>query len=490
MFFRVKKGHRFSCCLLLIACFLIGYLIFSRKTFGPVSIDQLLFHLLNPLKQADVRLFYKGIGYGIVLPLLMFYVLWRPSFFLPRQSKVRRIFLTYENNPRFVGLFSALFFVFTVVGFIHALKLPQWWQNVHNPSLLYETHFVEPAQAGISFGQKKNIVLIYLESIENTYFNNSVFEENALPALSALREKNISFSGFRQLDGTQWSMAGVFSGLCGAPLKVPLKGVRMDLFETFLPGITCVPEVLKNNGYRNYFLLGSAASFSGMDNFFKQHGFDTYWGRAEIHRELLPQGITKEMTGTGWGLNDHELFKIARRKITEVAAREGPFLFAMATIDTHFPNGYFNPQTCEKKSGNFLDVVRCSDREVSRFVTWLRAQPFADETVIVLLGDHITMGNDVYDQIVMNPNREILNVFIDPQRSEPLTKHRVFSSMDLAPTILALSGAHLEKNAFGLGRNLLTETPTLLEEMGDEFVRQLNRFSKYYGHFFKEKQKK
>jgi hypothetical protein len=56
--------------------------------------------------------------------------------------------------------------------------------------------------------------------------------------------------------------------------------------------------------------------------------------------------------------------------------------------------------------------------------------------------------------------------------------------MDFAPTILSLAGADIETNSFGLGRNLLTAKPTLLEEMGDNFIKELDRFSKYYQTFF------
>ena len=74
--------------------------------------------------------------------------------------------------------------------------------------------------------------------------------------------------------------------MCGAPLKVPMKGVRLDLFKSFMPNIVCVPEILQQNGYNNYFLLGSAASFSGVDNFLNQNGFNQYWGKEELQEEM------------------------------------------------------------------------------------------------------------------------------------------------------------------------------------------------------------
>ena len=136
------------------------------------------------------------------------------------------------------------------------------------------------------------------------------------------------------------------------------------------------------------------------------------------------------------------------------------------------------------KYNNFLDVVTCSDKEIGNFVNWIKEQPFAQNTVIILVGDHITMGNDVFEQIVKNPNREIINIFIEPTGKRNISENRVFSTMDFAPTILSLAGAEIKTNSFGLGRNLLTANPTLLEEMGNTFIEELERFSKYYQTFF------
>jgi len=466
-----------------ISCFFIGYFIFADKTFGHASVDQILFHARTPKTGADKYLFCMAFVYAFLLPVFMFILLWAPSYLCPSKYKLHFHLKKYENQHFFQLVFSVFIFILAGYSMDKSLNISEYLRNIKNPTTLYENYFVTPDKAGISFDkEKKNIVMIYLESMENTYGNGTVFKDNILPNLTNFEKEGQSFKGFRQLNGTQWTIAGIFSSLCGAPIKTPIEGVRSEIYEIFMPGIVCIPELLQKNGYNNYFLLGSDASFAGRQDFFNWHGFPNFWGMKEIKKEKGE--ISKEMLGSAWGLNDHELFKIAKQKLTEISKNKELFFFAILTVDTHFPNGYLNEKECQVKYNNFLDVVKCSDKEVGNFVNWIKKQSFADNTVIILVGDHITMGNDVFNQIIKNPKREIVNIFIEPTGRRNIQENREFSTMDLAPTILALTGADIETNAFGLGRNLFSKEPTLLEVLGENFITELERFSKYYQTFF------
>lgn len=78
--------------------------------------------------------------------------------------------------------------------------------------------------------------------------------------------------GAEQVEGVSWTQAGLVAQTCGIPLRLPIKASRYRMYKFFLPKARCLCDVLKGNGYRERFLIGTKASFAGMDIFFESHG--------------------------------------------------------------------------------------------------------------------------------------------------------------------------------------------------------------------------
>ncbi len=459
---------------------LLFYPLFLKKTFGPVSFEQFIFHLMNPLKGSDIRLYYKGIGYAIILPLLLTCIYMYPSFFLPK--KLKKLGIKWQKS-KWQSLFSIVLFLFSLIFQLSILRIDIWYYGYTHPTTLFRDFYTVPQPSEVTFKEKRNAIVIYLESMETTYSDISVFQKDYTPELTKLSKQNTSFDGFHQFPGTQWTVASLVSGMCGIQLKIPMKGVRMDLFETFLPNAVCIPEILQKHGYHTGFIIGSDLEFSGLDNFVNQHGFDHAWGVHEIEEEKGK--MTPDMKGHGWGLNDEAMFIFAKEKIGKAAQQKSPFFYVLMTIDTHFPNGYFNPRRCTRQENNFTDVIRCSSQTVSDFIKWIQSQPFAKETAIIVLGDHLTMGNDVYSMLSQSRNRQVVNIFINGSKKTLKQNQRHFGAFDFAPSILSFMGSNLPNDSFGLGRDLFSSKPTLAEELTVEKIqRELTKYSREYQSFF------
>ncbi len=461
------------------------YPLFLKKTFGPVSFEQFLFHLVNPIKGTDPRLYYKGIGYVVILPLLLTIAYLTPHVFLKKFFK--KYSAAWESS-RWRSILIVPLFIAACAFQIYVLRIDQWYMGHRNPSILFRDFYVGQTANDITFSKKKNAIVVFMESMEETYGNFSIFKKNYIPELMTLEKENTSFDRFYQMPGTQWTMAGVFSSMCGAPLRIPLRGSRLDMFKTFLPSIVCIPQILQAHGYQTGFILGSNAVFSGMDNFASQHGFDQYWGIAEIEKEL--GGLKDDMYGHGWGLNDVTMFDFAKSKIVEASKKDKPFFYVLSTIDTHFPNGYFDPRHCQHEENNGTDVIRCSSRLIHSFVNWVQAQPFAKDTAIILVGDHLSMANDVYDTLIKSQNRQIVDIFINGTKTPHQKEGRAFATFDFAPSILSFMGGNIPQDAFGLGRDLFSKTPTITEKLGVSEIRnELQKYPPEYQKFFKPVQK-
>ncbi|WP_455130106.1 sulfatase-like hydrolase/transferase, partial [Pseudoramibacter alactolyticus] len=189
-----------------------------------------------------------------------------------------------------------------------------------------------------------------------------------------------------------------------------------------------------------------------------------------------------------WGYEDAKLYEYAKIEATALAGKNKPFNLTMLTADTHFPHGYLC-QNCYRRYGSqAADAVDCADRQVYDFVNWAKQQSWYPNTVIVIVGDHPRMDNDLVAGISYY-DRTVYNCIINGARDtgEPLNlKNRVFTPMDMLPTTLASMGYRIKGNRLGLGANLFSNQKTLAETLGfDQFNKELAKKSTYYmRHFY------
>jgi hypothetical protein len=185
----------------------------------------------------------------------------------------------------------------------------------------------EPPEATVAVGAPRNLVVIYLESVEDTFFDATLFP-GLVPNLTALREEAVWFSDMRQYPGTGWTIAAMVASQCGVPLLSKMWG--NDVFTTMdnpFARITCLGEHLKEAGYATAFLGGASLKFAGKGNFLRDNGFDIRLGL----EELPNTGAHK------WGLYDVDTFAHARELFDGLAGAEAPFALTVLTLDTHFP---------------------------------------------------------------------------------------------------------------------------------------------------------
>lgn len=115
---------------------------------------------------------------------------------------------------------------------------------------------------------------------------------------------------------------------------------------------------------------------------------------------------------------------------------------------------------------------------ISELVDWIEQQAWAEDTVVILAGDHLFMGT-YYDN-VGSYQRKSYTAILNSAKTEPETT-RVYSTMDLFPTTLSALGCTLSNDRMGFGTDLYSNTPTLLEEKGQGWLNyELSLNSTYY----------
>lgn len=373
-----------------------------------------------------------------------------------------------------------------------AVGIPAYVKNVTNESLLIESEYIDPESVAITFPEKKrNLIVIYLESMETTYASTQEGggkPVNYIPELTKLARENVFFSDDEDLGGaitavgTNWTMGALLAGATGVPYKLPVDGNAAGEYEMFLPGLTGLGEVLSDHGYRNYFMCGSEAVFGGRKDFYEQHG-----DYCILDYETAKQdGIISEDYHEFWGMEDEKLYEYARQQLTEIAGREEAFQFTLLTVDTHHPDGYLCGLCGNIYGQQYENVLACASRQASQFIDWLSQQSWYDNTTVVVLGDHVSMKTDFWDDIG-DYSRRTYNCFMNLPNGVTAgqTTNRTFSTLDMFPTMLASIGVDIEGNRLGLGTNLFSEERTLPEQLGaQEFNRELSRYSNYYYQHF------
>ncbi len=385
-----------------------------------------------------------------------------------------------------LGMVGSL--IFTALTF----RIPQYVETRMGHTLIYDDYYIDPDDVSIvdADGKQKNLICIYLESMETTYASREVggmqSVHNYIPNLTALAQSHLSFSndtdlgGFHSITGTAWTMGALMSTTSGIPFSNEVfrdkQGNSQGYYGNFANRLTAIGDILEKKGYRQEFLCGSDSGFAGRDAYFKQHGgyeiFDLYTAREEGY-------IPKDYM-VWWGYEDHILFDIAKDELLELAAGDAPFNFTMLTVDTHHVGGYFCEECGYEYPTVLENVVACTDRLVGEFIEWCKDQDFYEDSVIVILGDHPRMdrqlvgGVDFYD-------RTVYNCFINSEVSTENFQNRTFTAMDLFPTVLAALGYRIEGDRLGLGTNLFSALPTLAEELGYEWMeKEIAKFSTYY----------
>ena len=385
---------------------------------------------------------------------------------------------------------------------IYHLQLIDYLKTTFTSSSFIEQNYISPQMTKIS-APTRNLIMIQVESLESSLQDTAhggLFAINYIEPLTQLAEKNISFSHSELLDGavvlpeTGWTMAGLIAQTAGIPLKAYKThtssnkiGNHFDKYTSFLPGAVTLGDILSDFGYKNYFILGGNKKFAGLDKYLLQHGNYTIYEKESILR-LMP---TISDNNERWGLYDKDVFAFAKKQLPQITQSPKPFALIIQTIDSH-RKGILEPSCSKKYPSQLENVYACVAEQVSQFVSWIMQQPFAQNTTIVVIGDHCNMSTGLFKQPVdpktgyfSGTQRKVFNLFINPTVKPIKEKNRQFSTMDIFPTILAAMGAQIAGERLGLGTNLFSCEPTLPEKYSyDVLFKELPKKSSFYNRKF------
>ncbi len=487
---KVKKYMPFmivSDILLVLGVLFIYVIFYFENYFGQVPFGQLVYHLHTPLDGTDLSSYKSVILFGIFLVAGSGVLCWI-LYLLLRKKQLHTGYVIW------VGMFGALLISYALMrGCIH-FDILAYYEYTHESTTIYEDYYVDGRDVTLTFPEeKRNLIYIFLESMEITYADVSsggIMQENYIPELTALSMQNTNFSdgailnGAYHVSGATYTMGALTAQTSGVPINEAL--VSNDTLNStwesennYLPGVWSIGDVLHEAGYQQVLLIGSNGNFAGRSSYFQGHGgymVEDYI--SAIEEERIPSDYK-----VWWGYEDEKLYDFAKEDILELAKSGEPFNFTMLTVDTHATGGYVCGLCGDDYENQYSNVLRCADSQAAEFIAWIMEQDFYENTTIVVAGDHLlpdsyyiaSEGADGFD-------RKVYFTVIHPaQGKEETCKARIYTTLDFYPTTLSSMGVVIEGDRLGLGTDLYSDTPTLAEELGiDTLNTELMKNSEFY----------
>lgn len=291
----------------------------------------------------------------------------------------------------------------------------------------------------------RNVVIIILESFAteySSYFNPGMYENNRgfTPFLDSLASIGLSFR-YSLATGKQSieALPAIFAGIPG--LIEPYAVTQYSNND-----ICALPRLLSEKGYETAFFHGADANSLGIQAFARSTGFKHLHDRSTY-------GNDDDFDGT-WAIWDEEFMQYS---VKETGMMRQPFLSCIFTASSHHPfrlpkryEGMFpeGPEPMYRSIGY-------ADYALRRFFETASREPWFDNTLFVLTGDHTS--------IITNSNylngRGLYQVPIIYYCPSDSTLHglsdKLTAQTDITPSILDY--LHSEQPCFSFGKSVFSD---------------------------------
>ena len=278
--------------------------------------------------------------------------------------------------------------------------------------------------------QRPNIILVVLES-----FSDSVMRvKGVTPTLLRLAGEGLYFDHFYANSfRTDRALVAIHSAL---PAQPTMSVMDMPRKSTSLPSIA---GALARQGYHTTFYYGGDINYSNMRSYFMGTGFQQIVSDADFPARLH--------TGK-WGVADGAVFD---RMIADIKADQTgePFFLSIMTASSHEP--FDVPDYQQIKDNEALNAFSYTDHCLGRFISQLKALPCWQNTLVVIVPDHLGAYPDNADNY--QPWRYHIPLIMVGGGVEPHRCSTIGSQTDIAATLLGMIGADHEE--FTYSKDLL-----------------------------------
>ncbi|WP_231889766.1 LTA synthase family protein [Oceanobacillus sp. Castelsardo] len=308
----------------------------------------------------------------------------------------------------------------------------------------------------------KNVIWINAESLQSFVIKNELNGEEVTPFLNSLIEEEDTyyFENFYEQTGQGNTSDSEF---LIENSMYPLS--RGAVFFTHGGNeYHATPEIIKKEGYTSAVLHANNGSFWNRFQMYDSLEFDHFYD--EDAYEINPEN------SVGWGLKDKPFFE---QSIKYLESMDKPFYAKLITLTNHFPfelgeeDRSIEPYNSNSNTlNNYFPAVRYMDEAIEEFFTLLKSTDLYEESIIVIMGDHIGISANHNKAMSMYLNKEEITPYDQVQLQRvPFIIHipgdgngktisTVSGQIDVKPTILSLLGINVENDIY-FGNDLFSK---------------------------------
>lgn len=287
---------------------------------------------------------------------------------------------------------------------------------------------------GTSPEQRRNIVLITIESMSASFMERFGNENRLTPVLDSLYRLGLAF------DRVYATGNRTVRGLEAVTLSLPPCPGQSIIKRPNNGGMHSTGEMLRQKGYAVTYFYGGNSYFDNMETFFSGNGYDVV-----DQRQYAPDEITFSNI---WGVSDEDAYRKVIRTLNGQAGEGRPFFAHVMTVSNHrpftYPAGRISiPHDAKSRNGG----VMYSDYALGQFFAEAARQPWFENTIFLVTADHCASSAG-RTEIPLH-KYHIPALIFAPGFVEPQTVDGIVSQIDLMPTLFALLGMSYESHFYG-----------------------------------------
>ena len=480
--------------LIIILIILVGSL-YVKIVFSSTTFEEVIFSLKNGLAESDNSTFLAALKICvpiIFVLLLILYTLFYDITFGKKKLMIKeKQIYPFESAQKYRKLITIILFIISIGCLAWGVKFFNYVVYVNSNSDFIEKNYINPVETKVTFKEKRNLITIRVESLETTLFTKEqggYWKYDVIPELYNLlnNEDSVTFyntnkaESMSMIGGASWTTASIVSNSTGLPLKIRISNNNYHS-NNFMNGVYSIGDLLNDNGYYNEVISGARTSFGGLKEFYTKHG-----GYTIIDEKNLEDYdyFLNSKDKCKWGFNDKYLFELAKDRLKTISSLDKPFNLELVTIDTHFLDGFVYDDSVTKYKEQYENAYSTTSKLIYNFITWLKQQDYYENTTIVILGDHLSMQNNFFEDKGAKDDRYVYFCIINPVNKTENTSNRVYTALDTYPTVISAIGGEIEGNKLGLGVNLFSGEKTLAEEYTFEILNEeLMKKSEFYDDY-------
>ncbi len=292
----------------------------------------------------------------------------------------------------------------------------------------------------------RNVVVILMESFAGRYVGALGSRDGITPNFDRLAAEGLLFERFFA-NGTH-THQGMFASMACFP--------NLPGFEYLMQSpeggnrFSGLPQLLSARAFNDVYVYNGDFAWDNQAGFFGNQGMTRFVGRNDY--------IDPVVADPTWGVSDQDMFDRAVQELGALAPGE-PFYALLQTLSNHTPYALPDPLPVPAVSGHgsqdaHLTAMRYSDWALGRFFEQAKRQPWYQDTLFVVVGDH---GFGAPEQLTeMDLFRfHVPLLLIAPGVTEQFGSRRevVGTQVDVVPTIMGRLGGEVRHQCWG--RDLL-----------------------------------